>query len=104
MKPEGILAKPSKVEKLFPSGHFYPILDVSYEEWMEIIDKMRDVDGSSRPQLRPFIHEIYLYSNGENTVADIARMIGFEYGVSIRPEHFLPILEALEKFGAIKLK
>jgi hypothetical protein len=97
--------RPVKVEKIFPPGHFYPILDLSYEEWQKIINIMSDSGGGSITRsLRPIVHEIYLNSNGENTVSDIAKILEFTYGVKIDPKHLVPIIEAMERFGSVQLQ
>jgi hypothetical protein len=96
---------PKKVEEKFPPSFFYPKLDISYEGMVEMIEQMRQVDASIQgSQLRQFIHELYLHSDGENTLSDISERIGFEYGVKIRPEHLLPFAESLERYGSIRLK
>jgi hypothetical protein len=96
---------PVQVEKIYPPGHYYPILDLSYEEWQTIIKKI--IHPGARTiirSLRPIVHEIYLYSNGKNTSSDIAELLELTYDVKINPEHIVPIIEAIERFGSLKFK
>lgn len=99
------MLKPIQVEKIYPPGHYYPILDLSYEEWQTIIKKIRDTGARAITRsLRPIVHEIYLYSNGKNTISDIAELLELIYNVKINPEHIVPIIEAIERFGSLKLQ
>jgi hypothetical protein len=99
------MLKPIQVEKIYPPGHYYPILDLSYEKWQSIIKKIRDTGGRTITRsLRPIVHDIYLYSNGKNTISDLAELLELTYNVKINPEHIVPIIEAIERFGSLKLK
>jgi hypothetical protein len=98
-----VMLRPDKVEKIFPPGHYYPILDLTYDEWQIVIKKMRDSGtGSITRSLRPIVHDIYLYSNGEKTISEIVEKLEFTYNVRINPEHIVPIIEAMERFGSLK--
>jgi hypothetical protein len=99
------MLKPVQVEKIYPPGHYYPILDLSYEEWQTIIKQITEAGARSIIRsLRPIVHEIYLYSNGKNTISDIAELLELTYDVKINPEHIIPIIEAIERFGSLKLQ
>lgn len=104
MRGRDAMMKPKRVKKMLPPGHFYPRLDISYEGWIELEQKMKDVDNSFRlGHLRSIIHEIYIYADGETTLTDIAEKIELEFGVTLDPETLIPILESLERFGSITI-
>ena len=48
-------------------------------------------------QMRPLVDEIYNFSNGANSVDDIARKLGFEFGLKIDSIFVLKFIEQLEK-------
>lgn len=105
MKSKPVEIKPRKVEKSLPPAHYYPELDLSYEELNRLAKEMKEVDKSFQAgQTRQIIHEIYLYANGVNTVADMAEKIGFEFGIRIKPEHLLPLIQSLERYGSLTIK
>lgn len=95
--------KPQKVEKVFPTGHYYPNLDLTYEEWMRIGEKMKAIEPRfQQGKIRSIIHEIFNYADGELTLHEIIEKIGFENGLKLDAGLFAPIMEALVKYGTIK--
>jgi hypothetical protein len=96
-KSQKFLMKPIKVEKVDPS-----IQGLSYEEQNEMIQKMKEVDGSfTGSLLGPIVHEIYLYANGENTIQNISDKIEIEYGVRINPDNILTLENHLHRTGSV---
>ena len=105
MSTIGIMSKPEIIEKVFPPGHTYPLLDLSYEEWIKIFDELKNGDSSFRTgAIRSIVHEIYLMSDGNRTIAEITEKISLSYHMMIKPKSLIPVIESMERYGAIKIE
>ena len=105
MSTIGIMSKPEIIEKVFPPGHTYPLLDLSYEDWIKIFDELKKGDSSFRTgTIRSIVHEIYLMSDGNRTIAEITEKISLSYHTTIKPENLFPVLESMVRYGAIKIE
>ena len=101
----GIMSKPEIIEKVFPPGHTYPLLDLSYEDWIKIFDELKKGDTSFRTgTIRSIVHEVYRMSDGNRTIAEITEKISLSYQVAIKPENLIPVIESMERYGAIKIE
>ena len=94
---------PKKIEGANPPSRVYDgakrDMGLSYEELIEIINLN---DPPLRfGQMRPLVDEIYNFSDGINSVDDIARKIGFEFGLKIDSIFVLKFVDQLEKLQII---
>jgi len=54
--------------------------------------------------LRLLADELWNFTDGRRTIADVADAIGFEFGLRIRPDHLAALARGLERVGALTLE
>ena len=94
---------PKKIEGANPPSRVYDgakrDMGLSYEELNVIINLNNPPLRFG--QMRPLVHEIYNFSDGSNSVDDIARKLGFEFGLKIDSIFVLKFIEQLEKLQIV---
>ncbi len=70
-----------------------------------LCEKMKRVDPNVNFYgMRPLTGEFLNSADGNRTVAEIARNVGYEYGMTIRPEHVLEFFKIAVEEGAVKFR
>ena len=96
---------PKKNQKANPPSRVYDgdhrDMDLTYEQLNEIIKLNKDPVKFN--QLRPLVHEIFNFSNGDNNIDDIAKKIGFEFGLKINPIFVYQFVKKMEEIKLVKL-
>jgi hypothetical protein len=77
---------------------------LSYDELSRFVDSIKAEKPVSMGQTRVIAHEVYGFSNGKNSVDDIARKVGYEYDLEIDPRSLMPFVRALSDIGMLQLK
>ena len=102
-KTAGLYPK-KNTDKTFPSRVYdgdKRDINLTYEELHNIINLNKTTIKFN--QLRPLVHEIYNFSNGKNNINDIAKKIGFEFGLKIDPIFVLKFIEKMDELNIVKI-
>ncbi len=96
---------PQKISGAEPPSRIYDgecrDMNLSYEE---IVDIIRTSNGEvSFSKLRPVVHEIFNFSDGSNSIQQIAQMIGYEYDIDLNPEFVHRFVSQMVKLNMISV-
>ena len=81
------------------------VVGVSYEDLAALVEAMTRDDASTNWEtLRLLGDELWNFADGHRTIGDIARAIGFEFELYIRPERLVTLARGLERAGAFVLE
>jgi hypothetical protein len=81
-----------------------PVYRPEFNLRWELCNQMKDVDPDVNfYSIRPLSHEFINFIDGEKTVEEIAKAVGYEYGIRIIGDHVLLLFLHLEEIGLITL-
>ena len=71
----------------------------------DLCNKMKQVDPNVNFYgMRPLTGEFLNSADGNRTVAEIARNVGYEYRIGIKPEHVLEFFKTAAEQAAVKFR
>lgn len=85
-------------------GKELPVTRPDFRLRWEMCNRMKETDPDVNfYSIRPLSHEFMNFIDGARTVEEIAKAVGYEYGVKIKGEHVLLLFAHLEERGLISL-
>jgi hypothetical protein len=79
-------------------------IGLSYDELNRFVGSIKAARPVSMGQTRVLAHEVYGFSDGTNSVDDIAKKVGYEYDLEIDPKSLMVFIVALSDIGMLRLK
>lgn len=81
------------------------VIGLTYDEMAALVDAMHAEDPQVNWEtLRIFGDELWNFSNGRRTIAQIGEAICHEFGFRVRSDHVLVLARGLEKAGLLRLE
>jgi hypothetical protein len=81
-----------------------PVTRPNFRLRWEMCDRMKEFDPDVNfYSIRPLSHEFMNFMDGERTVEEIAKAVGYEYGIKIKGEHAMLLFTHLKERGLISL-
>jgi hypothetical protein len=91
---------PSRVQDCVPPG----VAGLSYDETSVLVDAMRAEDPKVNWEtLRIFADELWNFTDGVRTLAEIGCAVAYEFGFRVTAGHFVTLARGLEKAGLFRL-
>jgi hypothetical protein len=99
---------PERVKEMLCPGRVYDggrrEIGLTYEQIEQVMSSIKSDKPTSFGFVRTLVNEVWGFSNGKNSVDDVVKKIGFEYDLEIEGKAIMPMIEALERNGVLKLR